>query len=106
MGNNKGETAANTILDSVSNDQDVFENVSDTDTVTFDINLTQLRGKARLSVNAPLGVGTDAIDYVKSECEDSVDKRYATKAGRKIGELCIRGDGAIIQADIKDKFER
>lgn len=43
---------------------------------------------------------------MKGECEDRVNKRYATEAGRKIGELRIRGDGAIIRAEIENEFQK
>ena len=79
------------------------EKIDEEESMTFDINLIKLRDKPRISVAAPIGLGTDLTAYISDHVENKVDKRYASDSGKTIGKITIKGDGEI-KADIKEKY--
>ena len=78
------------------------EKIEEGESMTFDINLIKLRDKPRISIAAPIGLGTDLTDYIVDHVEHKVDKRSASDSGKTIGEITIKGDGEI-KADIEEK---
>jgi hypothetical protein len=89
---------------SENSDISAFESVSVDEVVQYEVNLTVVRDKARLSFNGPLGVADQVITHVIENHEDKIDKRYATQSGRKIGEISVRGDGTIVECDIDGRY--
>lgn len=89
---------------SENSDIPAFESVSVDEVVQYEVNLTVVRDKARLSFNGPVGVVDQVITHVIENHEDKIDKRYATQSGRKIGEISVRGDGTIVECDIDGRY--
>ena len=83
-------------------DRSKFKSVSADEVVQYDIKLIIVRGKARLSYSGPVGAVDHVIAYVSEHYE--VDKRYATKNGRKIGEISVRGDGTVVDCHIDSSY--
>lgn len=104
--NNESETDISSIVDPIEEQNSVLDDVSDDEVIPCDINLTNVRGQARIGVQAPLEVSTEATDYINEHVDETVNKEKSTDSGVKIGELFISGDGSIIKAQIEEEYEK
>lgn len=85
-------------------DISAFDDASPDETVQCDVNLVVVRDKARISLNGPVGVADDVLEFLRENHKDEIDKRYATQSGRKIGETSVRGDGTVLQCEIDSNY--
>ena len=93
-------------VDQVVESASSLDEMSQDEVMACDISLTNIQGKARVGVNAPLAVGTEAADYINEHVEEVVNKEMSTDTGVKIGEMLISGDERIVGVQIKDEYKK
>jgi len=89
------------VIESISSPDEINQD----EVMSCDITLRNVRGKARISVNAPIAVGTEAVDYINENIDEIIDKDMSTDTGVKIGEMLISGEGEIVEVRIKNKYK-